>query len=72
MTQTIMNRKAKVRLSHDPKVQNAYIVQVWEDPKWLTLLTFNNEMLARNHFAAIKKYGIGVRVLEEAVVDEYF
>lgn len=65
-----MNYKVKVRLAFDPKVQNGFIIQVWDDPKWETLLTFNNENLAKNNFAAIKRYGIGLRTLEEAEVDD--
>ncbi len=61
--------KVRVRLAFDPKIQNGFIVQIWDEPKWTTLVSFNNEMLAKNHFAKIKRFGVGLRTVDEAEVD---
>lgn len=56
-----------IRLVDDPKVTARFQIQEeGEHNQWLTLRMFSNEHEARTVFEAIKKYGMGVRVLETA------
>lgn len=56
-----------IRLIDDPKVTARFQIQEeGEHEQWLTLRMFSNEQEARTVFEAIKKHGMGVRVLETA------